>query len=64
VNKFNIGTTNNPKMSSIGDYWDKQTIERITKVLCEYSDLFPMTFTKNKGIAEDIGEMKYLSNLR
>jgi hypothetical protein len=27
VNKFNIGTTNNPKMTSIGDYWNEQTIE-------------------------------------
>jgi hypothetical protein len=43
VNKVNIGTTENPKMESIGDYWDEQTIERITKLLCEYNDLFPTT---------------------
>ena len=30
VNKFNIGTNENPKMASIGDYWDEQTVERIT----------------------------------
>jgi hypothetical protein len=30
VKKANIGTTENPKMASIGDYWDEQTIERIT----------------------------------
>jgi proline racemase len=23
VNKINIGTTNNPKMANIGDYWDE-----------------------------------------
>jgi len=28
--KVNIGTKNNPKMESIGDYWDAKTLERIT----------------------------------
>jgi hypothetical protein len=23
VNKFNIGTIENPKMANIGDYWDE-----------------------------------------
>jgi hypothetical protein len=27
--KFNIGTNDNPKMSSIGDYWDEKTLEKI-----------------------------------
>jgi hypothetical protein len=45
-------------MTSIGDYWDEQTIERITKLLHEYIDLFPTTFTKMKGIAGELGEMK------
>jgi hypothetical protein len=30
VNKFNIGTMDNPKMAIIGDYWDEKTIESIT----------------------------------
>jgi hypothetical protein len=30
VKKVKIGTTENPKMASIGDYWDEKTIERIT----------------------------------
>jgi hypothetical protein len=50
VNKVNIGTTNNPKMASIGDYLDEQTVERIIELLHEHSDLFPRTFTKMKGI--------------
>jgi uncharacterized protein with von Willebrand factor type A (vWA) domain len=58
VNKFNIGTTDNPKMERIGDYWDEQTVERITKLLREYSDLFPTTFTEMKHIAGELGEMK------
>jgi hypothetical protein len=57
VKKVNIETTDNPKMASIGDYWDEQTIERITDLLCEYSDMFPTTFTEMKGIAGELGEM-------
>jgi hypothetical protein len=30
VKKFNIGIVVNPKMVSIGDYWDEQTMESIT----------------------------------
>ena len=58
VNKINIGTTENPKMASIEDYWDEKTVERITELLRKYNDLFPKTFTKMKGIAGDLGEMK------
>jgi hypothetical protein len=58
VKKFNIGTVENPKMASIGDYWDEQTVEIIRKLLHEYNDLFPTTFTKMKGIAGELGEMK------
>ena len=44
-------------MASIGDYWDEQTIESITELLREYSDMFPTTFTEMKGIAGETGEM-------
>jgi hypothetical protein len=57
VKNVNIGTTKNPKMASIGDYWDEQTIESIIELLHEYSDLFPTTFTEMKGISGDLGEM-------
>ena len=60
VKKVNIGTNDNPKMASIGDYWDEQTIERIIELLSKYIDLFPTTFTEMKGIAGDLGEMKIL----
>jgi hypothetical protein len=33
VNKVNNGTNENPKMESIGDYWDKKIVERITELL-------------------------------
>jgi hypothetical protein len=58
VKKVNIGTTENPKMASIGDYWDEQTIESITELLRKYNDLFPTMFTEMKGILGEIGEMK------
>jgi hypothetical protein len=30
IKKVNIETTENPKIASIGYYWDNQTVERIT----------------------------------
>jgi hypothetical protein len=33
-------------------------VERITGLLHRYSDLFPTMFTKMKGIAGELGEMK------
>nr|KUM49348.1 hypothetical protein ABT39_MTgene3897 [Picea glauca] len=46
-----------PKMASIGDYWDEQTLSEIETLLKEYEDLFPQIFTKLKGIKGDLGEM-------
>jgi hypothetical protein len=57
VEKFNNGMNDNPKMESIGYYWDEQTVERITKLLRKNSDMFPMTFIEVKGIAGELGEM-------
>jgi hypothetical protein len=57
VKKFNIGRVENPKMASIGDYWDEKTIESITELLREYNDLFSTTFTEMKGIVGELGEM-------
>jgi len=45
-------------MDNIGYYWDEQIVERITDLLCEYSDLFSTTFTEMKGIVGELGEMK------
>jgi hypothetical protein len=58
VNKVNIGTTEHPKMASIGYYWDDPTIESIIELLHEYNDLFPTTFSEMKGIVGGLGEMK------
>jgi hypothetical protein len=57
VKKVNIGTIENPKMASIGDYLDEKTVEIITELLREYSDMFPTTFKEMKGIEGYLGEM-------
>jgi hypothetical protein len=51
-------TTNPNNQHNIRDYKDEQTMERITELLHEYNDLFPTTFTKMKGVAGELGEMK------
>ena len=45
-------------MVGIGDYWNEQTVERITNLLHEYNDLFPTTFIEMEFIGWEIGEMK------
>ena len=58
IRKFNIGAEDNPKFSSVGDYWDEETMEKIMDLLHEFQDLFPTKFLKMKGILGDLGEMK------
>ena len=55
VNKINVGSLENPKFSNIGDYWDYETIEKITDLLHEFQDLFATKFLEMKGIIEDLG---------
>jgi hypothetical protein len=45
LQKVNIGTEEHPKMTSIGDYWDEQTVTEIQALLWEYEDLFPTIFS-------------------
>jgi len=63
IKKVNIGTIENPKIASIQYYWDNQIVERITKLLHEYSDLFPTKFLEMKGLAGELGEIKISLNL-
>jgi hypothetical protein len=55
---MNIGSEEHPKLASIGDYWDEQTMTEIQALLREYEDLFPKIFSELKGIKGDLGEMK------
>jgi hypothetical protein len=58
IKKVNIGTEQAPKLANVGDYWGDATIDKITKLLHEYQDLFPTKFTDMKGIKGPMGEMK------
>ena len=40
IRKFNIGTKENWKFASVGDYWDKETMAKIMNLLHEFQDLF------------------------
>jgi hypothetical protein len=58
LRKLNIGTTKQPNISMVGDYWDEQTNQEIHSFLQEYEDLFRKTFSELKGIKGAMGEMK------
>ena len=57
IRKVNIGTKENTKFLSVGDYWDEETMEKITDLLHEFQDLFLTNFSKMKGILGDLVEM-------
>ena len=38
----------------IGDYWDDDTVGKITDLLHEFQDLFPIKFSYMKGIVKDL----------
>ena len=58
IKKVNIGSLENPKFTSIGYYWDEETVAKIIDLLHEYHDLFPTNFSEMKGIVGDLVEMK------
>ena len=58
IKKVNIGLIENPKFTNIGDYWDEETMAKITDLLHEFWDLFPTKFFEMKWILGDLGEMK------
>jgi hypothetical protein len=53
-----LGQLRIPKCPSLEITGMRKTVERIAELLCEYSDMFPTTFTEMKGIAGELGEMK------
>ena len=58
IRKIDIGTVENPKFANVGDYWDEETMAKITDLQHEFQDLFPTKFYEMKGIVGDLGEMK------
>ena len=57
IRKVNIGTEENPKFASVGEYWDEETMANIINLLHEFQDIFPTIFLEMKGILGDLGEM-------
>ena len=58
IQKVNIGTEEEPKFMNIGDYWDEETMAKITNLLHEFQYLFPMKFSEMNGILGYLREMK------
>ena len=56
--KVNIGSPENPKFSNSGDYWDDNTVGKVTDLLHAFQDLLPTKLLEMKGIIGDLGEMK------
>ena len=56
--KVNIGLEVEVKYAAIGDYWDEDTVSKITNLLHEYKELFPTKFSNMKGIIGDLGVMR------
>ena len=52
-----------PNFTNVGDYWDEETMAKITNLLHEFQDLFPMNFAEMKGVSGDLGEMRIPLNL-
>ena len=47
-----------PKFANIWDYWDDNTVSKVTKFLHEYQDLSLTRFSELKGIIGDLGVME------
>ena len=58
LREVNIGTTEQPKLAKIGDYWDDDNVSKVVEFLIEYRNLFPTNFSELKGIIGDLGVMR------
>jgi len=54
----NIRVEEKLKFVNINDYWDEDTVDKVTELLREYEDLFPTRFSDLKRIVGDLGIMK------
>ena len=46
-----------PKYATIGDYWDKEMVSKVTQLLHEYQDLSLTGLSKMKGIIEVVEDI-------
>ena len=58
IQKVNIGIEEKLKFANIGDYWDEETMVKISDLLHEFQDLFLKKFSEMKAILGYLGEMK------
>jgi len=58
MKKVNIGLEDELKFATIGDYWDEDTIKKITDLVHEYQELFPIKFSDMEGI---VGESRVMN---
>lgn len=58
VMKVNIGSEEKPRFANVRDYWDEETVSKITGLLREYQEVFPTKFSEMKGIIGDLGVMR------
>ena len=58
MKQVNIGTDEESKYVTVGDYWDDATVDKVVELLNEYQDLFSTKITELKGIISDLGMMK------
>ena len=56
--QLNIGTEEELKYATLGDYWDDATVEKVVELLREFQDLFPTKIIELKGMLGDLGMMK------
>ena len=53
----NIGSEEQPKYATIGDYWDGELASKVTQLLHEYQDLFSTKFSEKKGIIGAVADI-------
>lgn len=56
--QVNIGLEEEPKYTTLGDYWDDATVNKVIELLCEYQELFPTKINELKGTLDDLGRKK------
>ena len=53
----NIGSEENPKYATIGDYWDDEMVSKVTQLIHEYQDLSLTGFSTMKRIIEVVEDI-------
>jgi len=56
--QVNIGTEEDPRYATLGDYQDDTTREKVVELFHEYRNLFPTKMMELKGIVGNLGMMK------